>query len=41
MKIIVGNQLDDELFRKLKVAAAQEGRGIGEIVQAAVNDSKQ
>jgi hypothetical protein len=36
MKVKIGTQLDDKVLRKLKVAAAQERRPMGEIVQAAV-----
>jgi hypothetical protein len=38
MKIKIGTQLDDEVYRELKMAAAQERRAIGELIQAAVSD---
>jgi hypothetical protein len=38
MKIKVGTQLKEETYRSLKIAAAQEKRAIGEIIQEAVED---
>jgi hypothetical protein len=38
MKIKVGTQLDDEVFRRLKIAAAQEKRPVSEVIQAALCD---
>jgi hypothetical protein len=38
MKIKVGTQLKEETYRNLKIAAAQEKRAIGEIIQEAVED---
>ena len=38
MKIKVGTQLEDEVYRELKVAAAQEKRAVSELIQVAVCD---
>jgi hypothetical protein len=38
MKRKIGTQLEDEVYRELKMAAAQERRAIGELIQAAVSD---
>jgi hypothetical protein len=38
MKVKVGTQLDGNVLKRLKVAAAQERRPMSEIVQAAVVD---
>ncbi len=38
MKIKIGTQLDEELFRSLKINAAKEKRAISDIIQTAVTD---
>lgn len=38
MKIKIGTQLEDEVYRELKVASAREKRPINEIIQHAVTD---
>ena len=38
MKIKVGRQLEDEVYRELKLTAAQEKRAVGDLIQAAVCD---
>ena len=38
MKIKFGTQLEDDLYGRLKMAAAKERRPIGEIVQQALTD---
>jgi hypothetical protein len=36
MKIKIGTQLEEDVYRSLKIAAARENRAIGEVIQAAV-----
>jgi hypothetical protein len=36
MKIKLGTQMEEEVYRNLKVAAARENRAIGEVIQEAV-----
>lgn len=36
MKIKLGTQLEEEVYRNLKVAAAREKRAIGDVIQEAV-----
>ena len=36
MKIKLGTQLEEEIYRNLKVAAAREKRAIGDVIQEAV-----
>ena len=36
MKIKIGTQLEEEIFRDLKVAAARENKPISELIQVAV-----
>ncbi len=38
MKIKVGTQLDDEVYRELKMTAALERRAVSELIQTAVSD---
>jgi hypothetical protein len=38
MKIKIGTQLEEEIYQRLKVAAARERRAIGDMIQAAVAD---
>jgi hypothetical protein len=38
MKIKVGTQLEEATYQNLKIAAAKEGRGIGDLVQEAIED---
>ena len=38
MKRKIGTQLEDEVYRDLKMAAAQERRPISEVIQVAVTD---
>jgi len=38
MKRKIGTQLEDEVYRELKMAAAQERRPISEVIQVAVVD---
>jgi predicted transcriptional regulator len=38
MKVKVGTQLEDEVFRELKMTALQEKRAVGELIQSAVCD---
>ena len=38
MKVKVGTQLDDEVYRELKMTAAQEKRAVSEMIQTAVCD---
>jgi len=38
MKIKVGTQLEEEIYRDLKTAAAQERRHVSEVIQVAVCD---
>ena len=38
MKIKVGTQLEDEVYRDLKTAAAREKRPVSELIQVAVCD---
>ncbi len=38
MKVKIGTQLEDEVYRDLKVAAAQEHRPLSSVIQAAVCD---
>jgi len=38
MKVKVGTQLEDEVYRELKMTAAQEKRAVSEMIQAAVCD---
>ncbi len=38
MKVKVGTQLDDEVYRELKITAAHEKRAVSELIQAAVCD---
>ena len=38
MKVKIGTQLEDQVYRKLKIAAARENRPIGELIQHAVTD---
>ncbi|MCE0498496.1 MAG: hypothetical protein LV481_11180 [Methylacidiphilales bacterium] len=38
MKIKIGTQLEEEVYKDLKVIAAREKRGIGDVIQAAVAD---
>ena len=38
MKIKIGTQLDDEVYRKLKITAAKERRPVGELIQTAISD---
>lgn len=36
MKIKIGTQIEENVYRSLKVAAAREKRAIGEVIQSAV-----
>jgi hypothetical protein len=36
MKMKIGTQLEEEVYQKLKIAAAREKRAIGEVIQDAV-----
>lgn len=38
MKVKVGTQLEDEVYRELKVTAARENRPISDLLQAIVSD---
>jgi predicted transcriptional regulator len=38
MKRKIGTQLEDEVYRELKVAAAEERRAISELIEVAVSD---
>lgn len=38
MKVKVGTQLEDEVYRELKMAAAQEKRAVSDLIQAALCD---
>ena len=38
MKVKVGTQLEDEVYRELKVVAARDKRPIGDIIQQALMD---
>jgi len=38
MKIKIGTQIEADVYRSLKIAAARENRAIGEVIQAAVAD---
>jgi hypothetical protein len=36
MKIKIGTQIEADVYRSLKIAAARENRAIGDVIQAAV-----
>lgn len=38
MKRKIGTQLEDEVYRELKMAAAQERRAISELIEVAISD---
>lgn len=38
MKVKIGTQLDDEIYKELKMTAAKERRTVGELIQTAVSD---
>ena len=38
MKIKIGTQLDDEVYKELKMTAAKEHRAVGELIQTAISD---